>query len=157
MDKKKTIILLSVLLSVFLITNVFAIWIVSISSNATYKIESGVYGGLSVTKELVGESFDSLSGEIRSSDDFIFNNEGVATNLNITIRTTVIGTNESCPNWENDCSINYYLNETYPLNSGSYIKMISPGENKISVDINCVQYSCPQDITTKIDIWKVPN
>lgn len=154
---KKKILLIG-LISIFMITNVLAIWIVSISSTATYSIESQAYGGLVINKDLSGGAFNSLNGSIDSLDEFIFTNEGVVTDVNITVSTIRTPTDQSCTNWINDCEVEYYFNgdSSDRLFDGTETKTIINGENKIAVNISCYQYSCPQEIIPTIDVKKLP-
>ena len=154
MNKK---LLFSLIFSLMGIGIVTAIWIVSISSSADYEIYSEEYGGLNILQDFSNEMEDSLNGSISFKDNFIFENSGNDVYLDVEINTIKIPTNENCTNWENDCNINYYFNLTDKLIEGSNIIYASTGENKISVNINCVQYSCPQRITPIVDISKIAN
>jgi len=140
-----------------LVGSVLAIWLVSIYSSATYRIDSQIFGGLFVTQELTGASFDTLPGKINSLDEFKFTNDGAATEMNITITTTKTQTNSSCSNWQNDCDVEYGLNGGWnSLSEGTNTRTIKNGENIIQVNITCLQYSCPQDITPEILVEKLP-
>lgn len=156
MGKKQLKILLSFLFVCLLVSGVAAIWIVSIMSTATYRIESQAYGGLVVNQDLSGNLFNSLDGVVSSADLFIFTNEGEEVDVDINITTIKTNTDETCLNWDNDCEVIYSLNHNQPLSEGQNIKLIWNGENNVSVVINCLQYSCPQDITPIIKIEKIP-
>ena len=156
--KKKTLMILGFLVGCLLITNILAIWIVSIMTTATYKIQSQAYGGLIINQELSSNNFNSLNDSAKFTDMFIFTNEGEEVDMNFSISTSKSSTDPSCVNWENDCEIDYYFNENKSeiLNDGYNVKRVIKGINNVSVEVNCLQYSCPQDISTTIGIEKIP-
>ncbi len=158
--KKK--LLLGILIGCVMVTGVLAIWIVSITTTATYQIESQAYGGLVINQELLGSNFNSLNGSVGFIDEFIFTNEGPETEMEISISMLKSSTDPGCINWGNDCEIKYYFHNGTTitpelLSNGSYIRSIPSGESKIVVDVSCVQYSCPQDIIPTISIQKIAN
>lgn len=157
MKRKLLKILLGSLIGCFLIANITAIWIVSISSTATYGITSQAYGGLVVDQELSGQLFNSLDGSVSLVDEFIFTNEGDDVLMEIAISTSKESTDPNCYNWQNDCDVKYLFNgnSSLELLLGQNNQTIPTGQNKVEVDINCLQYSCPQNITSTININKL--
>ncbi len=155
MQKKKGLLFIGILCGFLLAANITALWIVSISSTAEYSIFSDEYGGLVVHQELSGEIFDSLTGASDIQDAFIFENEAIGSNMNVTIQTQLADVVDDCTNWENDCSHSYSINSTL-LNEGTQTIYIPHGNNSIDFLWQCVQYACPQTITPSIIIEKIP-
>lgn len=155
-SKKKGLLLIGLLAGILLTTNVFAIWLVSISSTATYEIYSLEYGGLVTTQDFSGQTFDSLSGAVEISDKFIFQNEGNPAQVNITISTERVDISDNCTNWQNDCEYSYFINASRQLQDGSQNFTIGSGTHEIQLNINCVQYACPQSFTPSVLIEKMP-
>jgi len=161
MEKRKVILLSVLVFSVLLLTTITAIWIVSISSSATYNIFSTEYGGLTVTQDFAGGSSDSLINETYLKDEFIFNYSGEKrTEVLLDISTDKVDVIDECTTWENDCDIIYtFRNKTEKINinEGTTNLDIDPGEHIIDFILSCEQYSCPQDITPIVTITKVSN
>ncbi len=142
----------------FFVVSIAAIWIVSIMTTATYKIQSQAYGGLVINQELSSNNFNSLNDSAKFTDMFIFTNEGEEVDMNFSINTIKSSTDPSCTNWGNDCEIDYYYNGIVfdILQEGYNVRKVVNGINNVSVKVDCKQYSCPQDISITIGIEKIP-
>ena len=153
--KKKGLLFIGILCGVLLAVNITALWIVSISSTAEYSIFSDEYGGLVVHQDLSGEIFDSLTGASDIQDYFMFENEAIGSDMNVTIQTQLADVVDDCTNWENDCSYSYSINDT-GLDEGTQTIYIPHGNNSIKFHWQCVQYSCPQTIIPSVTVEKIP-
>jgi len=143
-------------ISLFLIVGVTAVWISSIRLTTNYNIISDPFTGITITESLSDQTFDSLSGEIHFSENITIYNEDIQREIIINVKTNKTDIGDECYNWENDCSMKYYLN-SQRLNETDNTVRIDNGNNNLEFNIECERYSCPQIVTPEIEITPLAN
>lgn len=118
------------------------------TSTATYNITSD-NPNITVL-HLLGGNIDTSDTAGNFTDTVTFNSNvaGSAYVYLNTIKTDIAI--DACTNYENDCNVTYSF-EGSPITNGTEINLIK-GTNDIVVDVECVKWSCPQEIEAQVGV-----
>ncbi len=137
------------IVGILAISFVFAAW--AFSYNNTIQATVIPTGGvLLIVEDISDFNVNTTDGNITTVQNLsLFNRNGFKlTTLTLTVNKTL--TELSCPNFINDCSIEF-KNDTGVLNNGDNISLIS-GFNDFTLETSCIQFSCGQNISIEVDI-----
>lgn len=136
-------------------------WGPAVTGFSVYKVDSKA-PNITITQDLLGADIDTTNSSINFSDSFIIESS-VNNKALVHLETLKTDVNDSCTDYLNDCNVSYYFGNPYgygdpfeEIFDGSTIQL-KKGENEFTVVGNCLQYSCPQNITSNLSIMLKEN
>lgn len=153
--KKQYSIILIVILSLALVASA---WFFIIGGNAKINIASlGSYREAILNFEDMNLNTSEYNDYANTSLRFVYNREGL---FRVDIIETIADlSNGECVNGENDCITRYSLFDgVSSKNINDTLEIFIPANNyekRISVNISCIAYSCPQTRDISVRLYQI--
>lgn len=128
----------------------FAAWVLLAESGFTGHVTS-----TSGTPIYFSVDFDdvnlntTLSAESANTSAVVTNSDGTQS-MSLSIQENVTDIDDSCVDYENDCSLTYSFNGQ-TVEDGETVTVYS-GNSNFEAELSCVQLSCPQDVTVAVSL-----
>ncbi len=146
----KSKIFLSVLIGVFCLSFVMAAWVFEYNNTVEGEIPNGG-NKLQVTTELSDFFLNVSNGNLTNTQNLTLDSSKDDTIMRVYIDVNKTLTEVGCPDYQNDCSVDFGYQNGTQLPNASYIT-IYKGINEYQLETICVPLSCGQNISTEITI-----